>query len=79
MTGLAAEEAEELIEMERMMTSDSHNRGSEINHSRGQKEKGAKAIGIQRQLSKEEYEREKAEIAVQLEVLIEMLQRSEEN
>lgn len=61
------------------MTSDSRHKGSEINHSRGQKEKDAKAVGIQRQLSKEEYEREKAEIAVQLEVLMEMLQRNEEN
>ena len=69
--------SEELIEMERMMTSDSRNRGSEINHSRGQKKKDAKAIGIQRQLSKEEYEREKVEIVVQLEVLMEMLQRNE--
>ena len=71
--------SEGLLKMEKMMTSDSHNRGSEINHSRGQKEKDAKAIGIQRQLSKEEYEREKAEIAVQLEVLMEMLQRNEED
>jgi len=61
------------------MESDSYNRGSEINHSRGQKAKGTKAVGIQRQLSKEEYEREKAEIAVQLEVLMEMFQRNEEN
>ena len=65
--------SEELIERERMMTSDSRNRGSEINHNRGQKKKDVKAIGIQRQLRKEEYEREKAEIAIQLEVLMEML------
>ena len=65
--------------MERMMTSDSRHKGSEINHNRGQKEKDAKAIGIQRQLSKEEYERENVEIAVQLEVLMEMLQRNEED
>ena len=59
------------------MTSDSHNIGSERNHSQGQKKRDAKANGIQRQLSKEEYEREKAEIVVQLEVLMEMLQRNE--
>jgi len=66
--------SEELIEMERMMTSDSHNRGSERNHSQGQKKRDPKANGTQRQLSKEEYEREKAEIVVQIEVLMEMLQ-----
>ena len=59
------------------MTSESRNRGSEINHNKGQKEKGAKAIGIQKQLRKEEYEREKVEIVVQLDVLMEMLQRNE--
>lgn len=46
--------SEELIEMERMMTSDSHNRGSKRNNSQGQKERDAKENGIQRQLSKEE-------------------------
>lgn len=61
------------------MTSDSRHKGSEINHSRGQKEEDAKTIGIQRKLSKEEYEREKAEIEVQLEVLMEMLQKNKED
>ena len=62
--------------MERMMTSDSRNRGSERDHNRGQKDKDVMENDIQRQLSKEEYEREKAEIEVQLEVLMEMLQRN---
>ena len=55
---------EELIEMERMITSDSHNRGSKGGRNRGRKEKDAKENGIQRHLRKEEYDREKAKIAV---------------
>lgn len=69
--------SKELIDMERMMTSDSHNRGSERDYIRGQKEKDAKVNGIQRQLRKEEYEREKDDIVVHLQVLMEMLQRNE--
>ena len=44
--------SEELIEMERMMTSDSRNRGSERDHNRGKKEKDAKENGIQIKLIK---------------------------
>jgi len=61
--------------MERMMTSDSHNRGSERDHNRGQKEKDAKANGMR--MRDEEYDREMVEIVVQLEVLMEMLQGNE--
>ena len=50
--------SEELIEMERLMTSDSHNRGSERDHSRGQKEKDGKTNGMR--MSDEEYDREMA-------------------
>ena len=57
--------------MERMMTNDSHNRGYERDHSRGQKEKDAKANGMK--MSDEEYDKEMVEIAVQLEVLMEIL------
>ena len=61
--------------MQRMMTSDSHNRGSERDHSKGQKEKDAKANGTR--MSDEECDKEMAEISVQLEVLMEMLQGNE--
>ena len=58
------------------MTIKSHSRGSRGNH-KGRKE-NAKANGIWRQLSDEEYEREKAEIKVHLEVMMELLQKKEE-
>lgn len=61
--------------MERMMTSDNHNRGFERDHSKGKKEKDAKANGTR--MSDEEYDKEMAEIAVQLELLMEMLQGNE--
>jgi len=57
--------------MERMMNSDSHNRGSERDHSRGQKKKDAKSNGMR--MSDEKYDKEMVEMAVQLEVLMEML------
>ena len=54
------------------MTIDSHSRGSGGSH-KGRKE-NAKANGIWRQLSDEEYEREKAEIKFHMEVMMELLQ-----
>ena len=54
--------SEELIEMERMMTSDSHNSGSERDHNREQKKKYAKANDMR--ISDEKYDKEMAEISV---------------
>ena len=67
---------EELMAKE--MTTESHkgeSRGSERRHKR-KKEKYAKANGIRQQLTQEEYEKEKAEIAVHLELLMELLQEN---
>lgn len=47
--------SEELIEMETMMTNDSHRRGSKRDHSRGQKNKYAKANGMR--MSDEKYDK----------------------
>lgn len=58
--------------MERMMTSDSHNKVSERDRCRGQKEKDAKKNVMR--MSDGEYDREMAEISVQPEVFMEMLQ-----
>ena len=67
---------EELMAKE--MTTESHkgeSRGSERGHSRKEK-KYAKANGIRQQLTQEEYEKEKAEIAVHLELLMELLREN---
>jgi len=55
------------------MTNKGHRRGSEGSHKR--KTKDAKANGICRRMTDEEYEREKAEIEVHLEVMMELLQK----
>jgi len=73
-------ECEKLMNMGKKMTTNSHNRGSEKDHSRRKvKKEDAKANGIWKQLIDEEYEREKAEIRVHLEVLMELLQRKEKD
>ena len=59
------------------MTIESHSRGSGGSH-KGRKE-NAKENGIWRQLSDEEYEREKAEIKFHMEVMMELLQKKEED
>ena len=59
------------------MNIESHSRGLEDNQ-KGRKE-NAKENDIWRQLSDEEYEREKAEIEVHLEVMMELLQKKEED
>ena len=53
---------------EEKMIVDSHFRSSKKDHSRRKKKENAKANGIWRQLTDEEYEREKVEIAVHLEL-----------
>ena len=58
---------------EEKMTVDIHFRGSEKNHNRRKKKEDAKANGIWKTLTNEEYEREKAEIAVHIELLMELL------
>ena len=59
------------------MTIKSHSRGSGGSHKR--KIEDAKAKGICRRMTDEEYEREKAEIEVHLEVMMELLQKEEED
>ena len=59
------------------MTSKDHRRGSEGNHTR--KTKDAKENGIWRQWNDEEYKREKAEIIVHLDVMMELLQKEMED
>jgi len=58
------------MKIEKEMTIDSHIRdkkGYEKDHNRTKvKKEDSKENGLQRQLSEEEYEREKAEIAVQV-------------
>ena len=66
---------EELMAKE--MTTESHkgeSRRSERGHSRKEK-KYAKVNGIRQQLTQEEYEKEKAEITVQLELLMKLLRK----
>jgi len=61
--------------MAKEMTIESHkgeSRGSERGHSR-MREKDAKENGILKQLTDEDYEKEKAEIAVHLELLMKLL------
>ena len=77
--GLVQLMGEEIMAKE--MTTESHkgeSRGSERGHSRKEK-KYAKANGIRQQLTQEEYEKEKAEIAVHLELLMELLQENVRN
>ena len=61
--------------MVKNMTIESHegeSRGSEKGHSR-KREKYAKINGIRQQLTDEEYEKEKVEIAFHLDLLMELL------
>ena len=59
------------------MTIKSHIIGSKGNHKR--KTEDAKANGICRRMTDEEYEREKAKIKVHLEVMMELLQKKVED
>ena len=59
------------------MTIWSHSRGSGGSHK--ERKENAKENGIWRKLSDEEYEREKDEIEVHLKVLMELLQKEEED
>ena len=61
------------------MTGNSHFRRFDEDHNRRKKKENAKVIGICNQLTDEEYEREKAEIAVHLELLMELLQRNKKD
>ena len=66
-------------EMEKKMTTDSHrrdSRGSERDHNRRKEKEDAKENGILKQWTDEECEKEKAEIAVHLKLLMELLQES---
>lgn len=77
---VAHSECEKLMKMGKKMTTNSHNKGSEKDHSRRKvKKEDAKANGIWKQLIDEEYERQKAEIIIHLEVLMELLQMKEED
>lgn len=70
---------EELMAKE--MTTEGHkgeSRGSERGH-RNKEKKYAKANGIRQQLTQEEYGKEKVEIAVQLELLMELLRENEKD
>ena len=58
------------------MTVNSHFRRSDEDHSRRKKKENAKVSGICEQLKDEEYEREKAEITIHLELLMELLQEN---
>ena len=54
------------------MTIESHSRGSEGSHK--VLKEGAKANGIWRKMTNEDYEREKAEMEVHIEVMMELFQ-----
>ena len=58
------------------MTGDSHFEGPEKDRSRRNKKENAKENGICEQLTDKDYEREKAEIKIHLELLMELLQRN---
>ena len=58
---------------EEKMTVDSHFWRSGEDHNRRKKKENAKENGICKQLTDEEYEREKAKIVVHLELLMELL------
>ena len=60
-----------------VMTIKSHNKGSGGSHK--ERKENSKENGMWRQLSDEEYEREKDEIKVHLEVMMELLQKEEED
>lgn len=68
---------EKLREIEKKMTTDSHDRGSKRSHKREKED--AKANGIWKQMSDAEYNREKAKIIIHLDLLMELLQRSRED
>ena len=60
------------------MTTDSHSRGSERSHIKRRVEKYAKVKGIEK-MSQEGIDREKAEISLHLELLMDMLQMNKED
>ena len=65
--------SEEPIEIEEKMTTDSHSRSSERDHSRSRVKKDVKADGMD-----VEYERENVDIRMQFNLLIKLFQRSKE-
>jgi hypothetical protein len=66
-----------LMEMEEKVTIDSHCRGSERSHSIGKKY--SKENGIRKKMNEEECDREITEIRIHLDLLMELLQRSDED
>ena len=65
-----------LMEMEEV-TIDSHCRGSE--RSQNREKEDAKENGIRKKMNDEEYDKEIVEIRIHLHLLMELLQRSEED
>ena len=63
---------------EEKMTGDIHFRGFEKDLNQRKKKENAKENGICKQLTNEEYEGEKAEITVHLELLMELLHRNKD-
>ena len=61
------------------MTVDSHFRRSDEDQNRRNKKENSKANGICKKLTDEEYEWEKDEIIVHLELLMELLQRNKKD
>ena len=66
--------SEELIEMDKKVTTDSHNRGSERSHNR--RKKGAKENGKGKGMSQEVFDREIAELKASVDAIIVFLEKS---
>jgi len=66
-----------LMEMEKKVTTNGHTKGSSVSHSR--RKEDAKANGIRNKINEEEYDREIAKIRIHLDLLMELLQRIDED
>ena len=66
--------SEELIEMEKKVTTDSHNRSSKRSHNR--RNKGAKENGKGKEMSQEVFDREISELKVSVDAIIVLLEKS---
>ena len=67
---------EKCLNMDKKMTTYSHCRGSKRSHN--EKRKSAKENGMWKKMSNEEYHRDKAEIRIHLNSLMELVLRSRE-
>jgi len=65
------------VELEKKVTTNGHTKGSSVSHNR--RSEVGKANGTRNKINEEEYDREIAKIRIHLDLLMDLLKRSDED